>query len=92
MEKQSTNGETGTTTKTGINTLSGAVKKKHPIENGKWIIVKLGMMPYNLVKNHKSKTVRKIGLLLCLIWLPIVMTVFIPYFLYNITEVILHDA
>lgn len=92
MKKESTNVETGTTAKTGANTLLGAVKKKHPIENGKWIIEKLGMMPYNLVENHKSKTVRKIGLFLCLIWLPIVMTPFIPYFLYNMVEVILHDA
>ena len=66
--------------------------KKHPIEKGKWIIEKLGMMPYNLVEKHKSKVVRKIGLFLCLIWLPIVMTPFIPYFLYNMIEVILHDA
>jgi hypothetical protein len=66
--------------------------KKHPIEKGRWIIEKLGMMPYNLVANHRNSIVRKIGLFLCLIWLPIVMTPFIPYFLYNMIEVILHDA
>lgn len=66
--------------------------KKHPIEKGKWIFEKLGMLPYNLVENHKNKIVRKLGLLAVLVWLPIVMTPFIPYFLYNMIEVILHDA
>jgi hypothetical protein len=66
--------------------------KKHPIEKGRWIFEKLGMLPYNLVENHKNKIVRKLGLLAVLVWLPIVVTPFIPYLLYNMIEVLLHDA
>ncbi len=66
--------------------------KKHPIEKGKWIFEKIGLAPYNLIENHKSKIVRKIGLAFCLIWLPIVLTPFIPYLIYNMIEVMLYDA
>ena len=66
--------------------------KKHQTEKGKWIFEKLGMLPYNLVENHKNKIVRKLGLLAAFVWLPIVVTPFIPYLLYNMIEEMLHDA
>jgi|TARA_R110002020_G_scaffold384449_1_gene595432 hypothetical protein len=66
--------------------------KENPIKKGRWIIDKIGMFPYNLVKNHKNKNIRKVCYLLLLIWMPIVLTPFIPYFFYNMVEVILHDC
>jgi hypothetical protein len=67
-------------------------ESKRPIEKGEWIINKLGMAPYNLVENHNNKIVRKIGMFVSFLWLPLVMTPFIPYFLYNILEELLYDA
>lgn len=66
--------------------------KKDPIEKGKWICDKIGALPYNLTENHKSKTIRKIGLLLCIIWTPVVLTPFAPYLIFNMIESLLYDA
>ena len=68
------------------------MSEENEMEKTKWIFENIGALPYNLVKNNNNKSVRIAALLITFFWLPIVLTPFIPYFIYDVFKEIFKDA
>jgi hypothetical protein len=54
-------------------------------DTGRFIIEKIGGFPFSLVRNNRSRPLKVAVLLFNFFWFVIVMTIFIPYFLYEMT-------
>lgn len=63
-----------------------------PREKGKFIVDKIAMFPYAIVKNNPNKKIRVLMFLLSFFTLVIIMTPLIPYFLYIMVYEIFLDV
>ena len=64
------------------------MKKK---DTGRFIIEKIGGFPFSLVRNNRSRPLKVAVLLFNFFWFIIVMTIFIPYFLYEMMMDTIND-
>jgi hypothetical protein len=61
-------------------------------DTGRFIIEKIGGFPFSLVRNNRSRPLKVAVLLFNFFWFVIVMTIFIPYFLYEMTIDTINDV
>lgn len=62
-----------------------------PRQKANFILEKIAIFPYALVKNNPNKKLRQLMFIISCFTLVIIMTLLLPYFLYLITLDILAD-